>query len=140
MASFTLEGKGKWLKIITDGSVSTIATKAIPEIIRYGSDSVQWDTGSMVTCISERLVAELHLERIGITTISGIDNKPRRANTYMVNIMFPNNVSAPYTKVVEAPMLFVDILVGMDVISDLDFHYSVDNGKSKIEIKDCKES
>ena len=36
----------------------------------------------MVTCISERLVKELGLIKTGVTTITGIENKPRRANTY----------------------------------------------------------
>lgn len=88
----------------------------------------------MVTCISERLVAELQLRKTGITTISGIENKPRRANTYLVNLEFPNKVEMEYVEVVEAPMPLADILVGMDVISECDFHYTIADGKSCIRI------
>ena len=134
MAEFVHQGKGRWLKIVTPGVVSAIPVKNTTDAKTFSSDSVQWDTGSMVTCISERLVAELQLRKTGITTISGIENKPRRANTYLVNLEFPNGVGMRYVEVVEAPMPLVDILVGMDVISECDFHYSIAEGKSSVRI------
>lgn len=57
MAEFVQLGKGRWLKIITSGVVSAIPIKNATDINAFASTSVQWDTGSMVTCISERLVA-----------------------------------------------------------------------------------
>lgn len=134
MVEFVQQGKGKWLKIVTSGVVSAIPVKGTVEVNTFASDSVQWDTGSMVTCISERLVHELDLRKTGITTISGIENKPRRANTYMVNLEFPNGVMINYVEVVEAPMPLIDILIGMDIISECDFHYSIAEGKSCIRI------
>lgn len=134
MAEFVHQGKGRWLKITTPGIVSAIPVKGNAEYRRFASESVQWDTGSMVTCISERLVAQLQLRKTGITTISGIENKPRRANTYLVNLEFPNGVGMRYVEVVEAPMPLMDILVGMDVISECNFHYTIAEGKSCISI------
>ena len=134
MAEFVQQGKGRWLKIVTPGIVSAIPTRHTISVKTFSSDRVQWDTASMVTCISERLVAELQLRKTEITTISGIENKPRRANTYLVNLEFPNGVGMRYVEVVEAPMPLVDILVGMDVISECDFHYSIAEGKSSVRI------
>lgn len=134
MAEFIHKGKGRWLRIITPGMVSVIAVNGNSDVKNFISDSVQWDTGSMVTCISERLVSELHLRKTGITTISGIENQPRRANTYMVNLEFPNGVKMGYVEVVEAPMPLTDLLVGMDVISECDFHYSIIDNKSLIRV------
>lgn len=134
MASFSIEGKGRWLKIVSPCTVISVATKKNSTTKSINSNSAQWDTGSMVTCISERLVKELGLIKTGVTTITGIENKPRRANTYIVDIRFPNDMFANCVEVVEAPMTLMDMLIGMDIISDCDFHYTKENGKSKINI------
>lgn len=132
MAKFTQEGKGKWCKIITPCRVSAIPKRDVAESddndICY--EKAQWDTGSMVTLISQRVVDELRLESTGFTFLSGLENHSIKARTYIVNIKLPNNVKLDFIEVAEAPLPFVDLLIGMDVIADGDFHYSNNDGKS----------
>lgn len=134
MKKFCIEGKGKWCKIITPCVVSAIPQRSNPNCFeRFASESAQWDTGATISLISQRLVQELHLKHIRYTTISGFENKPVKARTYLVNLTFPNSLEVKYVEVAEAPLLLVDLLVGMDVIADGDLHYSVNNGLSRFE-------
>jgi len=131
MSKFIQNGNGKWSKIITPCQVASIPRRNSTEPIEQKTyDSAQWDTGATITLISHRVVAELGLKHIRYTSISGIDNKPTKARTYIVNLKFPNEVEARYVEVAEAPLLFVDLLIGMDIIAEGDFHYSIANGIS----------
>lgn len=75
-----------------------------------------WDTGASSTCISERLANELGLVQVGIArtlTANGISD----TKTYLVNILFPNQIQIPMVMVSEANLQGFDVLIGMDVIT-----------------------
>lgn len=131
MGKFQIEGEGKWCKIITDCEVSAIPKRNSPEKpVCMNCDKAQWDTGAMVTLISSRVVAEMHLSPIGYTTLSGFENRPVRVRTYLVNLTFPNEVEIRTVEVAEAPLGVTDLLIGMDIIADGDFHYTCQEGRS----------
>lgn len=135
MGSFIVNGTGHWAKILCDCGISSTPTRRVdsPEI--KTCLKAQWDTGATVTCVSERIVSELHLQKSGVTTIMGIDGKPRLVNTYMINLYLPNDVKVCYIEAARVTMPVVDILIGMDVISDCDFHYTIKDGKSSLRVE-----
>ena len=131
MAQFTVISKGHSIRINSVSRVEEFRYQSSEsDTLKSMSADTIWDTGSSVSVISERLAAELHLEPSGVTKISGIENRPFEANTYLVNIEFPNGVLAKYTTVVESPMVLYDLLIGMDVISEGDFVLSHDSGNT----------
>ena len=133
MPQFTLEGEGRWMRIVTPCIVSPTPDKQQrADVKKLACDSAEWDTGSMVTIISERVASELCLKKTGITTISGVDGRPIKANTYLVNLQFPGELKSNFVEVVEAPLLTQDLLVGMDIISECNFLYSFQDGKSSL--------
>ena len=52
------------------------------------------------------------------------------SNTYMVNVMLPNNVGIPFLQVTEGVLAGFDMLIGMDIISKGDFSISCSGGKT----------
>ena len=83
----------------------------------WACDRADWDTGATVSVISERLVGELGLIPIGRTKISGYNGKPMVTNEYRIDLFFPNDIKIPFVKVVEAPLITMDVLIGMNVIN-----------------------
>lgn len=115
-------------KVITDEHI-VFGDKNIPV-------TAAWDTGTAYTCISRELANQLKLEPIGINSLhtsNGIHDSKR----YMVDIMLNNR--AIYTlKVAEHPFIHndnVDLLIGMDIISEGDFTISTYNGKTSFSFR-----
>lgn len=136
MGKFTIEGKGKWCKILTPCTISAMPKRNSAETpASITCDSAEWDTGSMVTLVSKRVIEELNLKHSGYTTLSGLENYPISARTYLVNLKFPNNSEALFREVAEAPLTTVDMLIGMDIIANCDFHYSGMGSTSKLTIE-----
>lgn len=84
-----------------------------------------WDTGATGTCISLDVVKELSLVPTGkknIKTPSG----STEVNTYLINVMLPNNVSIPNVEVCDSEIgnQGIGMLVGMDIITAGDFAVS----------------
>lgn len=83
---------------------------------------VLWDTGATVTVISELLVDRLGLIPIDFMRVSGFDGKPKLRNVYKVDIILNENIRFNRVSVIDAPLITSDVLIGMDVISNGDFH------------------
>lgn len=91
----------------------------------------QWDTGASGTCISEELVSKLELIPTGkqiIQTPSGSLD----VNTYIIDIMLPNNLTITDVMVCGTKIgnQGIQMLIGMDVISLGDLSVSNYNGKT----------
>lgn len=91
-------------------------------ITEFKCDTAMWDTGSSVTLISERIAAELGLVHTGTTIVSGFDGRTSRANTYRIDLRFTDDISINFIEAVSTPSPFFDLLIGMDVISQGNFH------------------
>jgi hypothetical protein len=79
-----------------------------------------WDTGATHSVITSKIVQDLNLQPIGITIVHTA-NGPTHQKQYMVNYYLPNKVMIPMLRVTEAPLYGIDILIGMDIISQGDF-------------------
>lgn len=92
---------------------------------------VLWDTGATCTCISNEIANRLSMTPTGkqvIHTPSG--NK--EVNTYIVNIVLPNEVQVQDVTVSDSDIgnQGIDMLIGMNIILIGDFAVSNFNGKT----------
>lgn len=89
-----------------------------------------WDTGASATAISQRVVDQCGLAATGMTkvqTASALED----AETYLVSIALPNGIQFGMLKVTKGNLgPNVDVLVGMDVISQGDFSVTNQNGNT----------
>lgn len=88
-----------------------------------------WDTGATNSVVSTRLVQALKLQPSGMVKVSHAQGSTL-VNTYMVNVMLPNNVGFPFLQVNEGVLAGFDMLIGMDIISRGDFSISCPKGKT----------
>lgn len=84
-----------------------------------------WDTGATTSCISEYVVKKLALVptgRINIATPSSVSER----NTYLVDIILPNNFKVCDLMVVDSEIgaQNIGMLIGMDIIMQGDFSVS----------------
>ncbi len=101
--------------------------KEAPEYVEC--TRADWDTGATVTIISESIVKQLGLIPIGKTKISGYNGKPAMTNEYRIDLVFDNGVKVEFVRVAEAPLVTMDLLIGMNVINQGDFRLNFRNGK-----------
>lgn len=94
-----------------------------------------WDTGASVTVISERVVEQLELIPVGKTKISGYNGRPVVTNEYRVDLKFSDDVTVNFVNVAEAPLVMMDILIGMNVINKGDFHVDFRNGRQSFSFE-----
>jgi len=94
--------------------------------IHYGDSQITvdalWDTGATCTAISEKVVKELSLIPVGKKTIQTPSGRDI-VNTYLVNILLPNNVIVSNVEVCDSRIgdQGIDLLIGMNIITMGDF-------------------
>lgn len=91
----------------------------------------QWDTGATGTCISKELASKLKLIPTGLVNVhtpSGIGTM----NKYMINLVLNNEVRFVNLSVMDSEIgkQGIDVLIGMDIISNGDFAVSNYDGKT----------
>ena len=102
-----------------------------------------WDTGATGSAVTELTARKLNLEPTGIKNVSGLGGTIPK-NTYVVDIVLPNNVRIPNLTVTELdnPVDLngnkVDnfgVLIGMDIISKGDFSITNFEGKTVMSFR-----
>lgn len=114
-----------------DGMSSTLINQVTIEHGTTITVSGQWDTGATNTCISHEVVKSLGLISTGkrsVRTPSG----SAVMDTYIVDILLPNNVRIEGLEVTESEIgaQGIGALIGMDIISQGDFAVSNFGGKT----------
>lgn len=97
---------------------------------------VQWDTGASGTCISKKVVSDFKLIPIGKVnahTPSGIGIM----NQYMINLVLNNEVVFQNWLVMDSEIgkQGIDVLIGMDIISNGDFAISNYEGRTQFSFR-----
>ena len=100
-----------------------------------------WDTGAMSTTISPALAQKLGLVSFGKVRMQHA-NGDAIVNTYIINLLLPNNMEISTLPVMEGAMTDVDLLIGMDVITLCDFAITNKEGKTifSFDIPSCHET
>ncbi len=93
-----------------------------------------WDTGATNCVISRRVASELSLIPIGRVEVRGVGRGSKanlfETDAYLVNVGLPNKVELVGVRVSEGDVAGVDVLLGMDVISQGDFAISNRDGQT----------
>ena len=107
-------------------------TNIHPQPMRY---NCIWDTGATNTVITKKVADELNLKPIGMTVVKhagGEDN----SEVFLVNIGLPNKVGFMNIKVTEGTLSGdVEVLVGMDIISQGDFAITHKDNKTTFSFR-----
>ena len=135
MAVFTKRSDGLDLDIVTKCSIFS----GVPvEAIRQESDlpegfhtkNALWDTGAETTLISPQVVKKLGLTPFDQTMIEGVGGTTLD-NTYIVHIKLPSEDFAFYVEATETEYTNdYDVIIGMDIISKMDFAFTNKDDKS----------
>lgn len=96
----------------------------------------QWDTGATGTCISKEVVKKLSLIPIGksqIKTPSGLGV----VNRYIIDLILNNEVIRKNLLVMDSEIgnQGIDVLIGMDIITDGDFAISNFDNKTQFTFR-----
>lgn len=117
--------------------VDCIVTECIVSNVDTGdncsqSDSVRclaiWDSGATSSIITHKIIDELKLKPVGVCQVAGIHGAEYEY-TYYINLQVPGNMFFKTLEVTEGELEDVDVLIGMDVISQGDF--CISNGNSE---------
>lgn len=95
-----------------------------------------WDTGAMITNISDNVVNHFGLTQVGTTKLGSI-YATRIRPTYEVNIELPGGFRNFGLRVIGVEQITkdVDVIIGMDIISLGDFAVSNYNGKTSFSFR-----
>lgn len=97
-----------------------------------------WDTGASNTVITPQVVAilkkEYGIQPTGIIQVNAVGSE-HEAETYLVDVLLPDNVLIPNLNVSCDSIAGADVLVGMDIILRGDF--CISNAKGKTTFTFC---
>jgi len=113
------------------GIVNPITTRYIGKPIKISlSYKALWDTGATGSVISSATAKKMNLIPTGQTKVNTASQKNVLTNTYVVDIILPNSVRFIDVLVSEGTLSGMDMLIGMDIISQGDFSISNFKGNS----------
>lgn len=93
-----------------------------------------WDTGATASVITQKVVDELGLMQTGMQKVyhaNGCSIVP----TYLIALMLPNKIGFSFLQVTLGNLHDIDILIGMDIISQGDFAISNYNGNTTFSFR-----
>ncbi len=131
---FTLKSTGRLYRLPSDALILSSArepnTSYTPKMW-----SAIWDTGATKSCITQRVVDDLHLISVGQTEM-GTASGTATVDTYYVDIGLPNRIIIPNILVSCANLgRDLDVLIGMDIISLGDFAITNVGGKTTFSFR-----
>lgn len=129
--AFTLKSEGTLRQLITECGVSEAFdlsnASSPPKLNHY---KAIWDTGATGTVITEKVALDLGLVSTGFTNVGHVKGVSV-AKTYLINVYLPNKICVIGVIVTEGILGGdVEMLIGMDIISQGDFSVTNVEGKS----------
>ncbi len=94
-----------------------------------------WDTGATLSMVTQRVVDACGLMPIATTAISHAQGMTEDVEVFLVNIGLPNGVGIFGVRVAQAVLPNVDVLLGMDIISQGDFAITSLGGNTKFSFR-----
>jgi hypothetical protein len=96
--------------------------------------SAIWDTGATNSVITENCIQRCGLAPTGMAQVHGVHGV-QTVETFVVNIVLPNNVGFAGVTVTKGSIPGADMLIGMDIISRGDFAVTNVGGKTKFSFR-----
>lgn len=93
-----------------------------------------WDSGATSSIITRRIIEKLKLQAVGVCQVAGIHGTEYEY-TYYINLMISGNMEFFTLEVTEGELEDVDVLIGMDVISQGDFCISNGNNETIVSFR-----
>jgi predicted aspartyl protease len=94
----------------------------------------QWDTGAACSVIANRLAEDMELVPVGTGNICTA-NDSVVVKLYDINITLPNGVTLPCRRVYSSNLEDIEILIGMDIISQGDFAVTNKDERTKFSFQ-----
>jgi predicted aspartyl protease len=133
--AFTIDYQSLTSTLETDCGVSEAynpnSGKEHPRVFHFRA---LWDTGAMGSVISANVINLLGLTPVGRTKVFHA-NGESFVNVYLVNILLPNNVGFSTLTVTEGILSSIDVLIGMDIISQGDFTITASLQKTRFSFQ-----
>lgn len=134
IVAFTTVYDGLSRVLVNDVYISSPVKKGSSQQVTRPSNSRQykalWDTGATGSVITRRVVDECGLKPIGLTRVHHAQGTGTY-NVYLVGVFLPNAVCIPSLRVTEGQLAGnVDVLIGMDIMSQGDFAVSNRDGRT----------
>jgi len=141
--ALTIKAIGMARMIQSNVGVSLPATspeEATQKQIKINQYQGIWDTGATNSVITKKVIDELELKPTGAKEVYHAQGKTI-ANSYLVNIILPNQVTIFAINVTEGVLNEIDVLIGMDIITLGDFSITNKNRKTvmSFRVPSCKE-
>lgn len=93
-----------------------------------------WDTGATRCMINQTVVEQCGLTQIGMTEVAHAHGKTK-TETYLINLLLPNEVEFQNVLVSRGDVSGVDMLIGMDIILTGDFSVTSFAGKTTFSFR-----
>lgn len=94
-----------------------------------------WDTGATGSAITQSVVDELQIQPVTMTTVHGVHGQ-KTSYVYLVDLILPSNVGVRGLHVTLAQLVpDVEVLIGMDVITQGDFAITNRGGRTTMSFK-----
>ncbi len=123
--------------------VESVVTECIVSNVDVGDNSKQsngerclaiWDFGATSSIITRNIMDKLKLQPVGVCQVTGIHGTEDEY-TYYVDLMVPGEMTFKTLEVTEGELEDVDVLIGMDVISQGDFCISNGNNETVVAFR-----
>ena len=105
---------------------------------KYSEYNAVWDTGAVLSVVSQRVADDLGLTAIDVAEVGGVTGS-ELTPVYLVNIGLPNGVVFSRLRVIRGRVrssgVQTDVLIGMDIIAAGDFAVTHPGGKTKFTFR-----
>lgn len=132
MSSFTKEFADHVSVIVTNCLVFTPddLSKGVPHAYYHTTNRI-WDTGAEITVICPEIAEALGLKEIGTGQIGGIGGEDHEIWVAKVHLGLPSSETVENLKVYVDDIPDHDMIIGMDVMKEMDIAITNANGRTK---------
>ena len=127
--SFTAANPGLARVLITRVKVASVFDPSSKPPYPFKEYVGIWDTGATGTVITQKVIDELGLKEISMTKAYGADGE-YDTEVYLINMEVPNGLIIQSMRVTRGKLRGIDVLIGMDVITQGDFAVTNFQGKT----------
>ncbi|MBO4963750.1 MAG: retroviral-like aspartic protease family protein [Prevotella sp.] len=134
MAAFTINYRQIVESVVTECTVSNVAVDDHTKLDDGVHCLAIWDSGATSSIITRDIIEKLNLQPVGLCQVAGIHGTEYEY-TYYINLQVPGEMTFKILEVTEGDLEDVDVLIGMDVISQGDFCISNGNKETVVAFR-----